>query len=451
MSSCLPLIFMALSSFLFLPRGGFQGSDSTSIADLLQADEVDKAEALLDAQPRSAEAISFHGEIAFRRGVFAQAEALYGEALRMDEKTARAHFGLGRLALSRLKAGEAVDQFKRAVALAPGVAIFHFYLGEAYSLQKNYSGQKGELEQYIKLIPPDPDRLTEAKAAVEIVKALGTKNIGVAVAPPNPNAVPFQKMLNLIFAEARVDGRGPYRFVVDTGATQVVLSEKLLAELHLQPIASTVMHGVGGAGKVESKLYKVSEFEIGDVKITNFPVGTFSDPLVTQLADGIIGTAALSDFVVGVNYPQSRLELSRKPPAAVGQTLDGRYFSNLILIPLELNGRFQGNFVVDTGAVTTVLSHSMAAKLGVTEETAGAKVDAGLVGVGGMQGSVLRVKDVTFRVGELIETFPQVVSIDLKQISKMIGTEVSGVIGYDFLADYNVILNYKTAEVRLVK
>jgi tetratricopeptide (TPR) repeat protein len=442
---------MALTSFLFVPRGGFQGSDSTSIDALLLADEIEKAEALLDTRPRSAESISFRGEIAFRRGFFTQADALYREALGLDEKTARAHFGLGKLAFSRLKTAEAVDQFKRAVALAPDVAIFHLYLGEAFSVQKNYSGQQAELEQYIKLNPPDTDRLTEAKAGAEIVKALGTRNIGVATAPPDPAPVPFQKMLNLIFTEVHINGSGPYRFVVDTGATQVVLSEKLLAELQLQPITSTVMHGVGGAGKVESKLYKVSEFQLGDVKISNFPAGTFSDPLVTQLADGIVGTAALSDFIVGVNYPQSRLELSRKPPATAGEKLEGRYFSNLILVPLELNGSFQGNFVVDTGAVTTVLAHSMAARLGVTEETPGAKVDAGLAGVGGMQGSVLGVQDVTFRAGQLTETFPQVVSIDLKQISKMIGTEVSGVIGYDFLSAYNVILNYETAEVRLVK
>lgn len=335
----------------------------------------------------------------------------------------------------------------------PAEAIFHLYLGEAYGIEKNYAAQKAELRQYIKLDPPDPDRLAEAKAAVEMVDALGGRNIGVTVAPAAPFPVPFQRMLNLIFVEGRVNGKGPYKFVLDTGATQVVLSEKLMGELGLNPITSTIMHGVGGGGKVESKLYRIDDLTLGDVKITNLPVGNFTDPLVTQLADGIIGTAVLSDFFVTVNYPGRRLELSRKatPPVSAGESLGGWYFSNLLLVPLDVNGQFHGNFVVDTGAVTTVLSHSMAAKLGVNESTPGAKVDVGLAGVGGVEGTLLRVPDVTFKSGKIAEVFPQVVSIDLKQVSKMIGTEVSGVVGYDFLEAYKIILNYKTAEVRLVK
>ena len=451
MSSCLPLIFMALTSFWALPRSSFQGSSSESVADLLLADEVEKAEALLDKQTHNAESVALRGEIEFRRGNFDRAEALYRDSLRMDERSGRAHFGLGKLALSKLKTAEALTQFKRAAILMPSEAIFQMYLGEAYALNKDYAAQKSALQKFLKLNPPDPDRVAEAKATIEMVDALGGKDIGETITPVAPFPVPFQKMLNLIFVEAKVNGKGPYKFVLDTGATQIVLSEKLMGDLGMKPVTSTIMHGVGGGGKVESKLYKVAELTLGDVKITNFPVGTFTDPLVTQLADGIIGTAVLSDLFITVNYPESRLEIARKPPAAAGESLGGRYFNNLLLVPLEVNGQFHGNFVVDTGAVTTVLSHSMAAQLGVNEGTPGAKVDIGLAGVGGVEGAVLRIPNVTFKSGKITEAFPQVVSIDLKQISKMLGTEVSGVIGYDFLEAYKVTLNYKTAEVRLVR
>src|SRR5437762_6305424 len=132
MSSCLPLIFMALTSFLVLPRSGFQGGNSDSVADLLLADEVEKAEALLDKQPRNAESVAFRGEIEFRRGNFDRADAFYRESLRIDARSGRAHFGLGKLALAKLKSYEAATEFKRAVALMPSEAVFHMYLGEAY-------------------------------------------------------------------------------------------------------------------------------------------------------------------------------------------------------------------------------------------------------------------------------------------------------------------------------
>src|SRR5437588_5661965 len=131
MSSCLPLIFMALTSFWALPPSGFQGAKSDSAADLLLSDEIEKAEALLDNQTRNAESVAFRGEIEFRRGDFAKAETLYRESLRMDEKTARGHYGLGKLALAKLKTKEALGQFKRAIQLSPREPLFHLYAGEA--------------------------------------------------------------------------------------------------------------------------------------------------------------------------------------------------------------------------------------------------------------------------------------------------------------------------------
>ena len=93
----------------------------------------------------------------------------------------------------------------------------------------------------------------------------------------------------------------------------------------------------------------------------------------------------------------------------------------------------------------------VAAKLGVDENTPGAKIDLGIAGVGGFEGVVLRVPNVTFKTPERTEVFPQVVSIDFKQISKMIGTEVAGVVGFDFFENYKLTLDYYGAEVRLSK
>ena len=88
------------------------------------------------------------------------------------------------------------------------------------------------------------------------------------------------------------------------------------------------------------------------------------------------------------------MQLAKRMPglAESDETLPAWYFSNLLLVSLDVNGS-RGNFIVDTGAVTTVLSHNMSATLGVNEGTPGAKVDLGIVGVGGFEGVVLRVPD----------------------------------------------------------
>jgi len=445
---------MALTSFLVLPGGGIQ-TPGGSVADLLLQDEIAQAEVLLNTQPKTAESIAFRGEIEFRRGNFDRAEALYKESLQTDSKTARAHFGLGKLAMTKLKRKEAVKAIRRAVKLDPAEPLYRLYASEAWAIEKNYAEQRKALQEYVRLnpihSPNDADRLAEAKAGLEVIKALGSGRIGKVEAPQSPAPIRFRKSLNLIFMNVMINDKGPYDFAIDTGASQTVLSEKLAADLGLKPITSTIMHGVGGAGKIDTKLYKLDEIAFGDLKVKNVPVGTFNDPLVTQLADGILGTAILSDFIVTVNYPESQLELARKKGSNNGEMIPARFFSNLLLVPIQVNGEHRGNFVVDTGAVTTVLSLNMAGNLGVTEDTPGAKIDMGLAGVGGFEGVVLRIPNVTFKTAQNTEVYPQVVSIDLKQISKMIGTEVAGVIGFDFFRDYRLTLDYYAAEVTLAK
>src|SRR5262252_780123 len=314
-SSPLIVLTMALSSLLVLPGTHPLFAQTGSVAELLLKDEIEQAEALLANQPQNSESVAFRGEIEFRRGNFTQAEALYREAVRVDSKNARAHFGLGKLAMARVNAKEAIQELTRAIELDPKEPLYRLYASDAWGIDKNSAEQRKQLEEYIRLNPDDPDRMTEAKAGLDTLKAFGDEEVGAIQAPENPAPIHFRTSLNLLFANVMVNGKGPYEFAIDTGATQTVVSEKLAQEAGLDLITSTVVFGIGGSGKVETKLYKMKELSIGDVEVKNTPVGTFNDPLVAQLADGILGTSILSDFIITVNYPAGQLELSRKRAA----------------------------------------------------------------------------------------------------------------------------------------
>src|SRR4030095_4279537 len=98
MSSSAVPVLMALASLFIVPAA----AQNASIADLLLQDDIQQAETLIDKQPRTAPNVAFRGEIEFRKGHFEQAEALYREALKIDSKNARAHFGLGKIALGKV-------------------------------------------------------------------------------------------------------------------------------------------------------------------------------------------------------------------------------------------------------------------------------------------------------------------------------------------------------------
>lgn len=443
-------VVTAVASLLLRLDTVAQTKSTESIGDLLLKDDTQKAEALLKSSPRSAETIAFQGELEFRKGNFEGARTLYESAIQMNEKTARAHFGLGKLALARVKTKEAMQSFKRAIELDPKEPLYHFYASETADLNKDPAESRKQLEEYVRLNPKnDEDRLTEAKAGLELLKAFGNQEYGIVEAPDAPAPIPLRKALNLIFTDVMINGKGPYNFVIDTGASQTAFSRKLAKDLGLKTITTTIMHGVGGSGKVDSSIYQVDKLQLGDVAIRKLPVGTFDDPVISQLADGIIGTSMLADFVISIDYPKSQMTLSHKP-ASTTDAIPVWYFSNILLLPADIGGQ-HGNLILDTGAITSVTSLEVANALGINDKTPGAKVNLGIGGVGGAQEMVLMLPKLTLKTSRQSETLSQVLAIDFKDISKMLGTEVSGIAGFDFLQNYKLTLDYYKAEIHLTK
>src|SRR5258705_1906502 len=126
----LVLVLMAFSTPLLLPAA----AQNPSIGELLLNDQIEQAENLLNKQPRTAPNVAFQGEIEFRRGHFQQAETLYRDALKMDSQNARAHFGLGKLALGKVKTKQAIQEFRRAIELDAKEPLYRLYAADAWGI-----------------------------------------------------------------------------------------------------------------------------------------------------------------------------------------------------------------------------------------------------------------------------------------------------------------------------
>jgi predicted aspartyl protease len=454
MSSRHLLVLTALTSLLLIHTGARAAAAQTpaapSLADLLLQDQIAQVESRLATAPRNADTLAFQGEVQYRKGHFEEAEKLYRSAIQMNEKTARAHFGIGKLAMAKLKTADAVKSFNRAIQLDTKEPLYHFYLADALTLDKKNKESEAQLQEYLKLSPKDADRVPMAKAALDIAAAFKGVEIGEIDAPPQPAPIKFKKFLNLLFAEVSINGQGPFRFLIDTGATQTVVSNKVVAQLGLKKVAMNVMHGVGGEGKTESPIFRADSFKVGEVNIKNLPVGTLDNPMLETVLDGIIGTPMLADFVVTIDYPKAQLELTKKAPET-GIVLPVWCFSGLLLTPVDVNGQHKGNFLIDTGADMTLLAHSMANNLGVNKNTPGAKVNLPIGGIGGLDDGILLVPKVTLKTAAESKTFDSMMALELKDMSSLIQTELSGVLGYDSLQAYRVTLDYHKAEIRLSK
>lgn len=116
----------------------------------------------------------------------------------------------------------------------------------------------------------------------------------------------------LAIVEGRINGQGPYKFAVDTGASNSVLSS-LLAERLMLPhgIAVPVM---GASGSSAGYMTSVQSFDVAGRRFADFSfaTGDFFDRLtsgVGMAVDGVLGANAFQDGILTIDYPNRRLSI----------------------------------------------------------------------------------------------------------------------------------------------
>src|SRR6266704_4741837 len=114
----------------------------------------------------------------------------------------------------------------------------------------------------------------------------------------------------------------------------------------------------------------------------------------------------------------------------------------LILLPVRVNDRGPFDFILDTGAGTSLLSSELAKRLGLKitgskeGQSAAGKVAVSLARVSSLAIGSTRLDDVDVGI------------VDLSQIAKTIGANVDGDLGYNFLRYFRVTLDYRNYEIR---
>src|SRR5467141_4188900 len=108
----------------------------------------------------------------------------------------------------------------------------------------------------------------------------------------------------------------------------------------------------------------------------------------------------------------------------------------LILLPVHVNDRGPFDFILDTGAGTSLLASDLAKQLEV--KTIGSK--EGQSAGGKVSVSLAKVDSIS--VGETKLDNVDVGIVDLAQIGKTIGAKIDGDLGYNFLRNYKVVIDY---------
>jgi len=116
-----------------------------------------------------------------------------------------------------------------------------------------------------------------------------------------------RNLFTRVTAEVRIDGRGPYRFVIDTGAQTSAISDHLAQRLGLAPSGKVRIHGVTMATAVST--VEVESLTLGVERFRNLKLPVL--PIDNLRSDGLIGLDVLSRFRLTFDISGRRVILDR--------------------------------------------------------------------------------------------------------------------------------------------
>ncbi len=135
-----------------------------------------------------------------------------------------------------------------------------------------------------------------------LAKQAAVKGLPFVLGPKKPLAI----------VDARINGQGPYRFVIDTGASNSAIS-RTLAERLMMPRGMPIPV-MGASGSSQAYMTNATMLEVAGRRFSDFSfaAGDFLDRLsdaVGTRIDGVLGANAFRNLVLRIDYPNQRLSI----------------------------------------------------------------------------------------------------------------------------------------------
>ncbi|HME06289.1 MAG TPA: aspartyl protease family protein [Bryobacteraceae bacterium] len=250
----------------------------------------------------------------------------------------------------------------------------------------------------------------------------------------------------LILVPVYLDDRGPYQFILDTGASHCLLTEELSVALGVRPEAEKQAMGAGGAVKLT--FGHVNAISVGSTRQDNAEVAITSEiqriaAAIRNAVDGVLGFSFLKDYILAIDYRAQVLSLAHPPLPGGGNESRSVPFQlasaskPLILVPARVNGQGPFQFALDTGASRTMLSSEFAAQLAI--ETSDDSPATG----GGGQIRILAGSVCSLAVGNVAVRDHAIGAVEfLSMLSTAVGAKLDGILGHNFLSQFKVAINY---------
>jgi hypothetical protein len=282
--------------------------------------------------------------------------------------------------------------------------------------------------------------------------------------------------------------------LLDTGAGGIMVSRKVAEKAGLTRISAVHYGGIGDKGLQNGYTAVADHIRIGELEFQDCVV-TVSEQRSLTDDDGLIGADVFGGYLIDMDLPGERLKLSTLPKrpedtvapkslnsageeqanaeqregsateqiskeqnsSAPGSQTSRRLprdryvapemvnwtkvfrFGHAMLVPTSVNDSKPMLFGLDTGAFSNVLSLRAGRQVGRVSPDYRDRIH----GLNGEVNKVYSSDKATLSFGHLRQSNLGIITLDLSTVSRNIGTEVSGFLGFAMLRQLELKLDYR--------
>jgi len=159
-----------------------------------------------------------------------------------------------------------------------------------------------------------------------------------------------------VLVPVTINGQGPFRFVLDTGANHSTISPRLVQTLGLKPdeARSVKLDGITGTALVS--FVTVDKLQAGALSLESAMLPVVWAPVMGG-ADGILGAAGLSEKTLMIDFLRNRVVIAHSVETGMrsdSTRIHAAHVANGLLILDTQVGRVAVRAVIDTGSERTL-------------------------------------------------------------------------------------------------
>jgi len=179
----------------------------------------------------------------------------------------------------------------------------------------------------------------------------------IVIEAPEPRYVaPTRRdRIGRIWAPVYINGRGPFRLVLDTGASNSAVNSRVAEELGLPLLTDhpIMLRGVTGTRQVPT--IPVKSLVVGDLELQSRRLPIVTDALGG--AEGVLGTEGLLDKRIYIDFTKDRIKISKSHYERAMpdfSTVPFQIVGGLLMVVHARIGNVPVKAIIDTGGQATL-------------------------------------------------------------------------------------------------